>query len=441
MSAYDDAKARISANPQQYESTIAGNIERIEDSKIVIVHKLGQMVNLASDAQIDDAAITLDSLTIVSTGSARIAQGQSYVVPEGYYNGTFSVIADGQGHDLESKTIAWKIEAGATEGLDPTTQNVVTPSSGYYGLNSVTIPAIPSRFVDASIVASSVYASAPDILQGKSVVGKDGLVIQGSMANQSSWDASDHTLSATATSVSVPAGYHSGSTVSLVLETKTAELTTATHSVTPTQGKVLGEVVIPAVVASDWLPGWTPGTATADEILTGNTAWVNGVEIAGSMANVGAEVLELSATATEKTITEGYHNGNGKAKIVLENKAYSWTDLATATQPWSVTASNGKVLGTISMPSKPTNWIDTTIPSDHDATSSDIVTGKYAYANGALITGNMPVVTTLASEELTDEILAAGVTGATLHTFNYACYRQGAEVHIDGTLYTRLAAI
>lgn len=68
-------------------------------------------------------------------------------------------------------------------------------------------------------------------------------------------------------------------------------------------------------------------TAAAAEILTGKSAYVNGVKIDGSMPNRGSVSGTISTKAGEYVIPQGYHDGSGKvsilsteqAKIVAEN--------------------------------------------------------------------------------------------------------------------------
>ena len=86
-------------------------------------------------------------------------------------------------------------------------------------------------------------------------------------------------------------------------------------------------------------------TASASNILTGQTAYVNGSKVTGSMTNQGAKTSSLNCGGSY-TIPAGYHNGSGK---VTANSLASQT---------SATAS-----------------------------ASDIVSGKTAWVNGSKITG------------------------------------------------------
>ncbi len=59
------------------------------------------------------------------------------------------------------------------------------------------------------------------------------------------------------------------------------------------------------------LASQTSATATAGDILSGKTAYVNGSKITGSMANNGAVNATIAPGGTY-TIPAGYHNGSGK---------------------------------------------------------------------------------------------------------------------------------
>ena len=62
-------------------------------------------------------------------------------------------------------------------------------------------------------------------------------------------------------------------------------------------------------------------TAAVAEILTGKTAYVNGVKLAGTMKNNGAVTGTISTKAGVYTIPIGYHDGTGKVSISSTEQA------------------------------------------------------------------------------------------------------------------------
>lgn len=56
-------------------------------------------------------------------------------------------------------------------------------------------------------------------------------------------------------------------------------------------------------------------TASADELLSGETAYARGVKISGTMPNRGAVVGKISTKDGEYTVPMGFHDGSGKVAI------------------------------------------------------------------------------------------------------------------------------
>lgn len=56
-------------------------------------------------------------------------------------------------------------------------------------------------------------------------------------------------------------------------------------------------------------------TASGDELLAGEIAYVRGVKITGSMKNNGAVNGSISAKTGTYTVPQGYHDGSGKVGI------------------------------------------------------------------------------------------------------------------------------
>lgn len=61
--------------------------------------------------------------------------------------------------------------------------------------------------------------------------------------------------------------------------------------------------------------------ATASQILTGATAYVQGSKVTGTMTNNGAVSGTISAKAQQYTVPAGYHDGSGKVQIATTEQA------------------------------------------------------------------------------------------------------------------------
>lgn len=123
---------------------------------------------------------TLDATTI------------EFTIPKGYHSGTGKVTIT-----LETKSVT------------PTkSSQKITPTSGKV-LSEVTVEAIPDKYQDVT----PVTADAADVLAGEKIVDAEGNVVDGSMPNNGTIAESMDGL--TVTSVTIPAGYTKGGTVSL----------------------------------------------------------------------------------------------------------------------------------------------------------------------------------------------------------------------------------
>lgn len=62
-------------------------------------------------------------------------------------------------------------------------------------------------------------------------------------------------------------------------------------------------------------------TASASDILSGSTAYVNGSKVTGTMTNRGSVTGTISTKSQEYTIPTGYHDGGGKVSISSTEQA------------------------------------------------------------------------------------------------------------------------
>lgn len=162
---------------------------------------------------------------------------------------------------------------------------------------------------------SAITAKKTDVRAGKVIVDQDGEVVTGTLTDRGAWN---YTNLAGGASVKIPAGIHDGN----------------------------GTVT--AAASSD-LVAQTPGTATDEKILFGETAWVKGKQITGAMPNKEAWSWTGLKTGTIIAIPKGYHNGSGRVETA---------DLESQTP------------GT--------------------ATASKILSGETAWVAGTQVTGSMP---------------------------------------------------
>lgn len=435
---YEQAIAALKKSPQDYAATVAGQIERIDDSKVVIVNKLVSMKGIEANSALDDAAISLDGVVIASAGTQNIAPGQDYVIPEGYYKGDVTIHANTEGGDLKYQ----EKEATPTKEVQ-----VVTPDAAYNGLSKVTVKAIPAAYQDVT----AVTATADKVLTGSKFVDATGAVIDGTMANQGSKSKVLDTTAAdgeyTNTEFTIAKGYHDGTgkvTISVEAD-KTIAPTETAQEVIASTGKVLGKVIVSAIDKPTYLTSWTnDATAAAGEILVGKTGYVKGAKVTGTMVDNSAtwdgsdatpieHVLDTSAETSHITVPVGYHNGKGVVKVVTEDMTVTAEQLA-AHAAITLNASSGKVIRKVTIAALDAKYQDVSAVT---AVAGDVLTGKkIVAADGTVVTGSMP---NLGALNHTLDILNSGSAG--VEVAHEAGYTTGGACKVTGDLYSLLAEI
>lgn len=389
------------------ETNIASQITRITNDRNTIRNKIVDFGLAESTANLDVLATAIDGIVNQGAVSAQVQEGDTYTIPKGYHNGagTVSGVAGGGNYNLQSKSVT------------PTKQQQsITPDSGYYGLSDVTVGAIPQAYQDVS----SVTAVAGDVLANKIIVTADGSVTTGTMPNNG---AVAQKLDTATTSYTVPAGYHSGTgTVSITTETKSATPTKEQQTVTPTEGSVLSSVTVNAIPAE--YADTSDATATAAQILTGQTAYVDGEKVTGTMPNNSPTATVLDTETASYTIPAGYHDGKGSVSLSLETKSATPTKAQQTIEP-----SEGKVLSQVTVEAIPAQFVDT---STGTAVAGDILTGKIAFVNGVAVTGSMP-------NNGTTNLTIDGMQATSVSV--PAGYTTGGTVSLTSSIEEALAAI
>lgn len=273
--------------------SVQTEISRIQTARDTLRTKAVELKISAGTEKLDELAEDYNGIANQGGVSAQVKVGETYTIPKGYHDGTGTVsgVAGGGSYNLQSKT--------ATPTKKP---QQITPDEGYYGLSDVNVEAIPSQYQDTS----SVTAAAEDVLTGKVIVTADGSVVPGTMPNNG---AVSKSLTASETSYTIPKGYHSGTgSVSITTETKNATPAKEQQTITPTSGSVLSQVTVEAI--PEQYVDTSDATAAADKILSGETAYVAGSKVTGSMPNNGTTegtIDGLSTTSFE--VPAGYTSG------------------------------------------------------------------------------------------------------------------------------------
>lgn len=268
---------------------------RIENARDVIRAKLVELGLAESSMHLDALAAIIADIVNRGAVSVQIKEGQTYTIPAGFHNGsgTVSGIAGGGEYMLEP-----------TKSVTPTkSQQNVTPSDGFYGLEGVTVLPIPAMYQDVT----PVTALAEDVVSGKIIVLANGTTAAGTMPDNGSVNA---VLDAVTVTYTIPKGKHSGEgKVTITLEQKTATPTKSAQEIVPTTGKVLSKVTIAPI--PDKYQDISGTTATAPHVLAGDK-FINaaGEQEEGTMPNNGAVSGTVNGIDTiEVSVPAGYTSG------------------------------------------------------------------------------------------------------------------------------------
>ena len=186
---------------------------RIKNARTKIRTKMVALGVCTNTDLIDSMATKIEAIVNNGSVNASVREGESYTIPAGYHSGSGTVggISGGGGnYNLQSKT-----------AIPSTTQQSIVSDSGYYGLSGVTVEPIPSNYGDVS----DVNVAESEVLVNKIFVNSSGQEKTGTMPNKGAVDLTINALEAS--SITIPAGYHSGTgTVSISdeLETELASI-------------------------------------------------------------------------------------------------------------------------------------------------------------------------------------------------------------------------
>lgn len=239
-------------------------------------------------------------------------------------------------------------------------------------------------------------------------------------------------------SYTIPKGYHNGAGVvkgvagggNYTLQPKTVTPTKSQQSITPDQGYYGLSGVTVKAIPENFQDVSATTAAAADVLATKVFIAADGTTTTGTMSNNGAVSKTLDATTDNQsyTIPAGYHNGNGKVTVVLEEKTATPT---TTTQ--NITPTAGKVLSKVTVSAIPAIYGDAT---EADAVAANILSGKKA-----IVKANN--VATMVEGTMTDNgTLTGSIDGLTTTSYTIPSgYTAGGTVSLTNDIETALAAI
>lgn len=394
------SKVTVSPIPSAYQDV--SNVDAVAGDVLT-----GKTIVAANGAEVEG---TMPNIGAVSKTLDVRSGNTTYTVPKGYHDGTGVV-------NIVTET------KSATPAL---TSQTISPTNGKV-LSGVTVNAIPSKYGDTT-GDTAVAANLLSGITAHTISTGAAVKITGTMPNNG---ALGTTLDATTDNQSyvIPAGYTSGGTVSISLETKSATPTKASQDITPASGKVLSKVTVAAIPAA--YQDVTNVDAVAGDVLAGKTiVAADGTEVEGTMTNRGAvsKTLDASSGNQNYTVPAGYHNGSGTVKIVLETKSAT-----PSTSSQSITPTSGKVLSKVTVNAIPAKFGDTT---GDTAVAANILAGVKAHSisNGAavLITGTMA----------NNGTISGSIDGLTATSYSIpAGYTAGGTVSLTSDIEDALEAI
>lgn len=384
--------------------SIASEIERLRAARNEIRTKLVELGLAATTNDLDELADAVGKITNQGKVELKLdTETTSRPIPAGYHNGSGRMY----------------ITVDEKDPVTPTKSTQTVSAGEGTVLGEVVVLPIPDEYQDVS----DVTATYDDVLANKVFVDSTGAVVTGRMTNNGK---AELLVDAKTNSVNIPKGYHDGTGRAWVdVKSKSATPSEETQTVSADSGTVLGSVVVMPI--PDNYQNVSGTDALAADVLEGKLFVSEDSESReGTMPNVGKQELLLDASTNNLAIGKGYHDGTGRAYVVVEDEK-SVTPTKTSQ---SVTAAAGKILGKVTVQKIPDKYQDV---SGVTAIAANVLSGKkFVDAEGYLLDGTMAN-----NGSMTKSIDGLTATSVTVPKG----YTDGGTVSLTGDIEAALAAI
>lgn len=328
-------------------------------------------------------------------------------------------------HDNNGNAIVGTYSGGGSapvlqsKSVTPTTSSQnVTADSGYDGLSSVNVAAIPSQYIVPSGTLTVTTNGTKDVTSYASVevnvpTGGGDPVLQSKTATPTE---SEQTIVADTNydglSQVVVAGISSTYVGSGVTRKAAAVITPTENTQTIASGQYLtGDQTISAIPSTYVGTGVTrPADLTVDGASVTAPAGYYSSAITKSVASATQATPSISVSAAgvitaSATQTAGYVAAGTKSATQTLTTQAATTITPTKTSQQAV-ASGVYTTGAVTVAAIPAEYITTT---DATATAADIISGETAYVNGTKVTGTLVVQTIYTGTSAPDA--SSGVNG------------------------------
>lgn len=370
--------------------SVANEIQRIVNAKKEIAGKIAEMglqyyddetkshvtVSVDDDGNpndtIDELAEALDSIEVAKP-SDYAHNVVAHIDPD---TGILSAqVLFPSSTVFKEEDYGW-IDGSVTEQLDvyegetivPTKNNQHIADPGTYTISSIDVAPIPDNYVDVS----EADASPSQVVGGVKFVGANGVVEEGTMTNRGAIDVKLNTSAMPLQLYKIPEGYHDGNgkVTWEFTSRKTITPTKETQEVWPELNTMGISLVVVNPIPYNYADT-SSGDAVEGEILKDKKAWVDGVEVTGTMpVNVGGAIYlgnSEDGFIDSYEIPVGYHDGSGTVYINFESKTATPTK-----EKQEFTPQYGGAFSKFTVDPIPDNYVDVSgISKDSDDLTVD----------------------------------------------------------------------